>query len=390
MGGRVGEDSPVVRLMLMSGLSIALGGAALAVLLFLVFRLGDARLLAAPRQSLPKWTGFGVLAAVGVFFLFNVGARFVQSVLIQSGFFTRIYGESFPLELPENPSAAQKGAATVRFLWSSAIAFPFAILAMYLLRKAVHLPSSIRVRSLPQGFVAGYLTWLMITPAAFCVFVLASLGHQALTGKDPEKHPLTQIADLTGPWKWLFVLQTVVIAAVIEEWLFRGVLLPWLAQRKPVPPDTPFTILPSHRPLLILLGALGVGVAFTFGTDYLIGPAQVQTAFKENFLAAVAAYLIPAVFFLLLLPFDFLLPRLHRLRRFLRIRSAQDVRAIWASSALFAAMHAHVWPSPIPLMVLAMGLGYLYLRTRSLVGPIVVHGMFNAVSAMYLILGGPA
>lgn len=384
----MGEDSPTVRLMLTSGLSVALGGAALAVLLFVVFRLRDTKLNSSPRQPLPKWTGFGVLAAVGVFFLFTVGARFIQTILIQSGFFTRIYGESFPLDLPENPSPAHKGAATVRFLWSSAIAFPFAILAMYLLRKAVRLPSSSRLSTWPQGFVAGYLTWLMITPAAFCVFVLASLGHTALTGKDPETHPLTQIGDLSGPWKWLFVLQTVVIAAVIEEWLFRGVLLPWLAQRKPVLPDTPFTILPRHRPILILLGALGVGVAFTFGSEYLIGPAQVRTAFKEDPPAAFATYLIPSGFFLLLIPFDFLLPKLHRLRRFLRIRSSQDVRAIWASSALFAAMHAHVWPSPIPLMVLAMGLGYLYLRTRSLVGPIVVHGMFNAVSSVYLILGG--
>ena len=59
-------------------------------------------------------------------------------------------------------------------------------------------------------------------------------------------------------------------------------------------------------------------------------------------------------------------------------------------AALFAAFHAHVWPSPVPLVVLAVGLGYLYLRTRSLVGPVVVHGMFNAVSAVYLLLGGQA
>jgi membrane protease YdiL (CAAX protease family) len=74
----------------------------------------------------------------------------------------------------------------------------------------------------------------------------------------------------------------------------------------------------------------------------------------------------------------------------LRIRSTQHLRAIWASAALFAAVHSHVWPSPVPLVVLAVGLGYLYLRTRSLVGPIVVHAMFNAVSALYLVLGGPS
>jgi membrane protease YdiL (CAAX protease family) len=96
------------------------------------------------------------------------------------------------------------------------------------------------------------------------------------------------------------------------------------------------------------------------------------------------------VFFLALLPIDLLLPRLNRLRRRLRIRSAQHARAVWAGSALFAAFHAQVWPSPVPLFVLALGLGYLYLRTRTLIGPVVVHGLFNAVSAVYLLLGGPA
>jgi len=385
----VGDDK-VLRLMLTSGLSVALGGAVLAVLLFHVYRLRNAKLLPA-RQALPKWTGFGVLAAVGLFFLFEVGSGLIQSMLIQSGFFKSFYGENFPLDLPETPSPTQKGAAVVRRLWSSALSFPLALMAIVLLRRSLQVQSTSRFRTWPLGFVAGYLTWLMITPAAFCVFVLASIAHTALTGKGPEKHPLTFIGELAGPWEWtLFVIQTIVVAAVLEEWLFRGVLLPWLAQRKPVPPETSFTILPRHRPMLILLGALGVGTAFTLGTDFLTRPAQVQTAFKEKQIAACAAYLIPAGFFLLLIPFDFLLPKLHRLRRYLRIRSSQDVRAIWASSALFAAMHAHVWPSPIPLMVLAMGLGYLYLRTRSLVGPIVVHGMFNAVSAVYLILGGPA
>jgi membrane protease YdiL (CAAX protease family) len=74
----------------------------------------------------------------------------------------------------------------------------------------------------------------------------------------------------------------------------------------------------------------------------------------------------------------------------LRLRSRQDARAILASAALFAAFHAHVWPSPVPLVVLAVGLGFLYVRTHSLVGPVVVHSMFNAVSAVYLLLGGRA
>jgi membrane protease YdiL (CAAX protease family) len=211
-----------------------------------------------------------------------------------------------------------------------------------------------------------------------------------LTGRGPEKHPLTALGELAGNLEWaLFVLQTVIIAPVLEEWLFRGVILPWLAQKRPVSATSPYQVMPSQRPLLILVAAVCVGTAFTLGTDWLQRPAEVRRVFATD-TAGTLAYLIPTAFFLALIPIDYVLRRLHGLRHHLRIRSPQHVRAIWASAALFAAMHAHVWPSPVPLVVLAVGLGYLYLRTRSLVGVIVVHGMFNAVSALYLLLGGKA
>ena len=47
-------------------------------------------------------------------------------------------------------------------------------------------------------------------------------------------------------------------------------------------------------------------------------------------------------------------------------------------------MHSFAWPSPVALFVLALGLGWLAHRTRSLAGPIVLHGLFNAVSCMLL------
>jgi membrane protease YdiL (CAAX protease family) len=293
--------------------------------------------------------------------------------------------------MPAEPSAAEKGAATVRHLWSSALTFPIALAVMVLLRRAVGVQKATRLNEWPPGFVAGYLTWLVVTPAAFCAFVLASLVHVNLTGQGPEKHPLTVIGEMAGRLEWaLFALQTIVIAPVIEEWMFRGVLLPWLAQRKPVPPATPYTFEPRVRPLLILVVAFVVTLLFTLGTEMASHPDTVRDAFRNDRIRFASAYLIPAAFMALLVPVDYLLPHANRLRRFLRIRSTQDLRAIWASSAMFAAMHASVWPSPIPLMVLALGLGFLYIRTRSLVGPIVVHSMFNAVSATYLMLGGQA
>ena len=63
-------------------------------------------------------------------------------------------------------------------------------------------------------------------------------------------------------------------------------------------------------------------------------------------------------------------------------------RAVAADAALFAAMHAQTWPSPVPLFLLALALGWVAVRTRSLVGPVLMHGAFNAVSVVYLLAGG--
>ena len=50
-----------------------------------------------------------------------------------------------------------------------------------------------------------------------------------------------------------------------------------------------------------------------------------------------------------------------------------------------------VWPTPIPLFALGLSLGYLAYRTQSLVAPVVLHGLFNAVAGLailYVYLGG--
>ena len=67
----------------------------------------------------------------------------------------------------------------------------------------------------------------------------------------------------------------------------------------------------------------------------------------------------------------------------------RNAGAVYASAALFAAVHASVWPTPIPLLGLGLGLGYLALSTRSVLVPVIVHGLFNAVSAVF-VLRGPA
>jgi len=53
---------------------------------------------------------------------------------------------------------------------------------------------------------------------------------------------------------------------------------------------------------------------------------------------------------------------------------------------VFAVLHSQVWPTPIPLFFLGIGLGYLAYRTQSLLPGIIVHGLFNTVTCVGLVL----
>ena len=54
-------------------------------------------------------------------------------------------------------------------------------------------------------------------------------------------------------------------------------------------------------------------------------------------------------------------------------------------AALFAGVHYGQWPAPIPLFVLAVGLGLLYRRTGGIVAPIAMHATFNGLSTAAMI-----
>jgi len=66
-------------------------------------------------------------------------------------------------------------------------------------------------------------------------------------------------------------------------------------------------------------------------------------------------------------------------------RYAGPTRAILAVSLLFALMHFHV-PSVVPLFLLGVALSLGYSLTGSIVVPITIHALFNAVSIAILLL----
>lgn len=70
--------------------------------------------------------------------------------------------------------------------------------------------------------------------------------------------------------------------------------------------------------------------------------------------------------------------------------SAPSVRSGWmangAVSVLFASLHAPQWPAPVPLFLLSLVLGWLYLRTGRLVASWALHAAFNGLSTACVLL----
>jgi membrane protease YdiL (CAAX protease family) len=148
---------------------------------------------------------------------------------------------------------------------------------------------------------------------------------------------------------WLFAV--LAAAPVLEEVLFRGVLQTWLAESE----ANAWAALPLA--LLFAVAERGELLQKTAAQGGLV------------FLEALA----PVLFVLLLVP-PFLLVR--------RRHPQGDVPAVYGSAAVFALVHTGAWPSPVALFGLGLGLGALAARTRSLVGPIVLHSLFNGLSVL--------
>jgi membrane protease YdiL (CAAX protease family) len=363
----VSESQRALLLMIAAGAILAVAAGVPALLLY--WRGRATSLTPPPAPWLVPWNGVAILLAF-VFSLFLQAAAqsVVPAALGDAGFFTMRYGPDFPTRLRPD---VDKQSAHLLMLWSQAFAVPIMIAAIVVVFPLAT-GASLRQIGLTRergakNLVFGYLVWLGLTPIVFAVFLVAALITET------EKHPLTDLGPHVRALEFIvFVVEVGLLAPLSEELLFRGLLLPWLAQPASSGAADPPLLSPSQRSDLTYAMALFFPMAMLLGRERF--PIESFPPKATIFLAA-------------LLPLYLVLPRSARVGRWIAVSSEEQRRGIFASSALFAGFHS-TWPTPVPLFVLALGLAWVTLRTRSIVPSITVHALFNGISVIYLALGG--
>lgn len=343
------------------GLAVAAVAAPVAALGWRAARRSGEPILARWRPWRVPWGGFEVVLAFLV--LAVLVPSVVQQALSASTFFAHVYGPDFPTA-PTRPrveeSAAVAGGAAasaaemrlaecarLRQLWAGAVALPIQLGLLILVRRTLYADwAGPRRPSVGARLVLAVAAWAVLTPA---VLVCNQVVIQLLTrfGGVPEDHPLARLTGLRSVSdQILFLFGAAVAAALIEEVLFRGILLPWLLRSGIGRVATPVVAVPLA---------------------WLTSGPTLESLTRG-----------PVVFAAVLLVGYLVLMRVARRKR-------RTVGAVYTSAALFAAVHSSVWPSPVPLFALGLGLGYLAVRTRGVLVPAVVHGLFNAVSALFVL-----
>ena len=296
----------------------------------------DVGFFPAPRRRLIPWDLGEILFS---FLLILVVPQLLLLILKSAGFFVRWYGE--------NPTAENHVLAIRCGLWAESLAAPFAvvlILGWLAVRGTRPWQVGLTTWRFGPSLAAGTLAWWLLTPAVFLINVAVIWLYTIVLKTESAKHPLQELAmSQAGSMEWvLIVFLAVVKAPFEEEFLFRGLLLPWLAERWWSAP-------------LAWCAALIVAA--------LLGPGWMPVIFSG----------------VIGLPLLLVCLRKDMLRT--------PFLAIFGSSLLFAVAHSNVWPTPIPLFFLGLGLGYLMQRTRSLVAPITLHALFNSVSTILMLSG---
>lgn len=208
--------------------------------------------------------------------------------------------------------------------------------------------AEVRQSRIAGDVALGAGAFLVLAPATFAVHFAVNVIFDAF-GMKPDDHPLKSMSVKTVRDAAFLFAGACVVAPAFEELGYRRILVPWAAKR--------------FERSWIVMGFAGL-VALAFSKpEAKLGPAL--------FVLATAA----------------LLAALTVVPRYRSRSSTRPSAALVATAALFGAIHSSVWPTPIPLFVLGLGLGWLVLRTKTVLAAVVAHGLFNAISVVMMLRG---
>ncbi len=314
------------------------------------------------RNRVVPWNGFEVIALFLVMEL--LVPQILQVFLLQTGVFRSLYdltGSNFQQAFGNDEKKLQEHLT----VWVMCFGLPLklALFALWFnLAPGFGAYQLGLTRSRFWKFITlGWLGWMVIGIPCDLFFLLFNTGYQWLFPGKPEIHTLMKLAlEHPSPFEWgLMILSAVIVAPIMEELFFRGILLRWLSSRR-------------TGPLIVMALSLALVVSVRL--------SKAEEAWTAQDWIGLFNALAPVAFTLLVITL------IQNLDRFVHDGKAViRWRAILASSLLFAIFHADAWPAPVALMILAICLGWLATRTQSIVPGIVTHALFNAVACVQLI-----
>ena len=207
-----------------------------------------------------------------------------------------------------------------------------------------------------ENFTLGALGWVIITPVCSIVMMIVMLNFwETLWGRgaDHPMHTLLTHDERISTWLLVGII-TCIVAPLREEILMRGIIQPYLV-RNPMVSD--------------LIVVLAIVWAFSMLMTPGSGPDR-GLGMGPLFFVAVMA------------------PGYYLFEKWTQrwIKEPGAARGIFVTSLIFAGLHMAAWPQPIPLFLFSLGVGFLAYRTRSLIGPVTVHVLFNLTTLVGLVL----
>ena len=252
----------------------------------------------------------------------------------------------------------------------------------------------------PANIALGMVAFIAASPIVFGTFALASLVLL--------QHPshIKAFAKSLEDWEWVFFgFQVIVMAPLLEEIVFRGILQGWLRRASLLGHmiilgvtlyqavanmnyrDATNTNEFDPGPLVfaLVLDAGYVYALFRMTRYFDLDQAELEQWQVRPLLGDGRDTLLLAELTESPVPgLSWEQAREHEALRARRWAHANGILAIYGSAMLFAIFHSSNWPAPIALFPMGLVSGWLYHRTQSLIGPITFHAFFNFVTLIAL------